>query len=247
MANGFQGNTSWSQRQATGVYGYDPSKALVNPAALTPQQAYIMQKFQSQVYIQNQMDVQDEPIYDTVSFITGQAMNPTTVSFFSNVGDGAPLYLGATVNKTLAQSNMTRNNTLIAPEAHAIMQYRIKFNENIDPRDLLSITGANVAAGSQVTGFAFVFRMGTKDYQTSPIENLAAGGGIYFTGTNDSQSFLQNGMPCSTCAESLSVNLVIENEESFKGTFQGNAYTVQGANGVSIKLSLMGLHARPIR
>lgn len=216
---------------------------------LTPQQQYITQKFMSQVYIQDQMDVQDEPIYDTVSFLTSQAMNQTTVSFFSNVGDGAPLYLTATVNKTLAQTNMTRNNTLIAPEAQAIFQYRLKFNENIDPRDLLSITGANVAnaAAPGTTGFAFQFRMGTKEYQTGPIGNYAAGGGVYFTGTASDQSFLNNGMPCSNCAEALSVNLVIENEESFRGNFIGNAYTVLGTFGVSIVLQLMGLHARPIR
>jgi hypothetical protein len=215
--------------------------------ALTPQQAYIMQAFQSQVYIQNQMDVQDEPIYDTLSFVTSGVINPTTASWFSNVGDAAPLYLAATVNKTLAQTNMSKNNTLIAPEAQAIYQYRIQFNENIDPRDILAITGANVANGSQTTGFAFQFTMGTKAYQTGPVINYSAGGGVYFTGTADSQSYLQNGMPCANCSEALSVNLVIENEESFKGNLIGNAYTVLGANGVSMKLMLMGLHARPIR
>jgi hypothetical protein len=54
-------------------------------------------------------------------------------------------------------------------------------------------------------------------------------------------------MPCATCAESLSVNLVIENEESFKGNLIGNPYIVLGSTGVTAKLNLMGLHARPIR
>jgi hypothetical protein len=226
-----------------------PDQALLAPSQMTPQQAYITQKFQSQVYIQDMMDVQDEPIYDTISFLTGQTINQTTASWFSNVGDGAPLFLTSAVNKTLANTNMTRNNTLIAPEAQAIFQYRIMFNENIDPRDMLSITGANVAAGlgTLPTGFAFNFTMGTKAYQTGFVINYAAGGGIYFTGTADTQSFITNGMPCATCAESLSVNLVIENEESFKGNLVGNPYIVLGSTGVSAKLNLMGLHARPIR
>ncbi len=77
--------------------------------------------------------------------------------------------------------------------------------------------------------------------------NYAAGGGIYFTGTVDAQSFLQNGQPCAPCAESLSVNLVIENEESFEGILVGKPYVVLGANGVVMKNQLMGLHARPVR
>jgi hypothetical protein len=226
-----------------------PDAALLAPTQMTPQQAYITQKFQSQVYIQDMMDVQDEPIYDTISFLTGQTINQTTASWFSNVGDGAPLFLTSTVNKALANSNMTRNNTLIAPEAQAIFQYRISFNDNVDPRDILSMFGANVAAGlgTLPTGFAFVFTMGTKAYQTGPLLDYASGGGIYFTGTASGQSFLQNGMPCATCSESLSVNLVIENEESFKGNLIGNPYVVLGSTGVSMRCQLMGLHARPIR
>lgn len=212
----------------------------------TDQQAYIMQSFQSQVYIQNQMDVQDEPVYDTISFITAQLINNTTASWFSQPLN-SPLYLTSTVNKTLAQTNVSRANTLIAPEAQAIFQYRLQFNENIDPRDLFAITGAKVADGSQTTGFAFQFQMGTKAYQTGQVFLYQAGGGIFFAGTASGQSFLQNGFPSSISAETISVNLVIENEESFFGTLQGAQYAVLGANGVSIKLLLMGLHARPIR
>ncbi len=238
-------------RYANQPYATSVGKITVqNPlpaAMLTDQQAYITQQFQSQVYIQDMMDVQDEPIYDTISFVTSGVINSTTASWFSNVGDGAPLYLAATVNKTLAQTNMTRNNTLIAPEAQAVFQHRIKFNENVDPRDILAMTGALVAAGSQISGFAYQYKMGTKEYQTGPLIDYAGGGGIYFTGTTDAQSYLSLGMPCATCAEALSVSLVIENEESFKSNLIGNAYTVLGANGVSMKLELMGLHARPIR
>ncbi len=153
------------------IGGITPTK-IVSPAQMTDQQAYIVQQFQSQVYIQDQMDVQDEPIYDTVSFLTGQTMSPNTVSFFTNVGDAADMFLTATIKKTLAQTNMSTNGKLIAPEAQAIFQHRLSFNENIDPRDMLSINGANVAAGlgTLPTGFAYQFRMGTKDYQTGPIK-----------------------------------------------------------------------------
>lgn len=236
-------------RSWTGSIGGIAITKQLAPTAMTPQQAYITQKFQSQVYIQDQMDVQDEPIYDTISFLTGQTINSTSASWFSNVGDGAPLFLTSTVNKTLANTNMEKNNVLNAPEAQAIMQYRIQFNENIDPRDILSMTGCNIAAGlgTLPTGFAYRFKMGTKEYQTGFVTNYAAGGGIYFTGTADSQSFLQNGQPCAPCAQSLSVNLVIENEESFKANLIGQPYIVLGSTGVSMKNQLMGLHARPIR
>src|SRR5882762_7590898 len=110
------------------IGGITPTK-IVAPAQMTDQQAYIVQQFQSQVYIQDQMDVQDEPIYDTVSFLTGQTMSVTTVSFFTNVGDSAPMFLTATINKTLANTNMSASGKLIAPEAQAIFQHRLSFNE----------------------------------------------------------------------------------------------------------------------
>jgi hypothetical protein len=216
-------------------------------STLTAQQAYIMQSFQSQVYIQNQMDVQDEPIYDTLTFPTGGVINPTTAAWFASVGPAAPIYAGSAINKTLAQTNLTKQNTLIAPEAQAIYEYRIQFNESIDPRDMLAITGAQAGAAAPITGFAFQFSMGTKAYQTGPVALYQAHFGVNFQGTAAGQSFLQNGFPSSMGAEALSVNLVIENEESFYGYLQGLAYTVLGTNGVSMKLLLMGLHARPIR
>ena len=221
----------------------------VAPAQMTPQQAYIVQKFQSQVYIQDQMDVQDEPIYDTVAFLTGQSINETSCTWFTSVGPAAPLFLTATVNKGLAATNMRKNQTLIAPEAQAIFQYRIQFNESIDPRDALALIGASVAAGlgTLPTGFAYQFSMGTKAYQTGFLTNYQAGAGIYFTGTTDTQSYIQNGEPCDPCARSLAVNLVIENEESFFAALIGNPYIVLGANGVVMKNQLFGLHARPIR
>src|ERR1700733_6878764 len=127
--------------------------APVQAATLTAQQAYIMQSFQSQVYIQNQMDVQDEPIYDTLSFPTGGIINNTTANWFASVGPSAPIYLGSAINKTLAQTNVTKQNTLIAPEALAIFEYRIQFNESIDPRDILALTGADAANATPITGF----------------------------------------------------------------------------------------------
>src|SRR5271170_583098 len=162
--------------------GVTPTKVLAT-AAMTDQQAYIVQSFQSQVYIQDMMDVQDEPIYDTVSFLTGQTMSVTTVSFYTNVGDSAPMFLTATINKTLANTNMSASGKLIAPEAQAIFQHRLQFNESIDPRDMLAITGASIVSGlgTLPTGFAYVFKMGTKEYQTGPVIDYAGGGGIYFT------------------------------------------------------------------
>src|SRR6266404_5855235 len=117
-------------RTATAPYASAAGAAPLDMSQLTPQQAFITQSFQSQVYIQNQMDVQDEPIYDTISFITAAAINNTTASWFA-IPLNNPIYTAATQNKTLAQTNVSRANTLIAPEAQTIFQYRIWINENI--------------------------------------------------------------------------------------------------------------------
>lgn len=212
----------------------DPSAYMDKPAdEYSPQQLYILQSFQSQVYIQDKMDVQDEPIYDTITFDVGETIDSNTSAWFDDVGSRS--------GKTLAETNMTKSRTLIAPEAQAVFQYRLKLNEDIDPRNALAITRQ----------FAYQFNMGTKAYQTGPPWLYNAGGGLFWQGTNSDLGFMQIGLPSSISSQALSVNLVIENEESFFANLVGNPFVVLGTPDalavVRIQCLLMGLHARPIR
>lgn len=206
------------------------------PEDFSPQQLYIIQSFQSQVYIQDKMDVQDEPIYDTLTFAQAATITEVSSQWFTTIGPAA--------GKTLADTNMRRSQTLIAPEAQAVFGYRLKWNEDLGPADALAIT----------KGFAFVFYMGTKAYQTCPLDLVAAGGGIYQTSTANTTAavtnttWLHNGFPSEISAAALSVNLVIENEESFYANLQGIAsYPIAGTVSARLQCRLMGLHARPIR
>jgi hypothetical protein len=212
-----------------------PSEYMDPDAEYSPQQLYILQAFQSQVYIQDRMDVQDEPIYDTTNFAAAAVIDQNTSAWFDDVGSRS--------GKTLAESNMTRSRTLIAPEAQAIFQYRVLFNEDIDARDILAIA----VPGALHRSFAFVFTMGTKDYQTGPMRLYNAGAGIFAQFTTSDTAYYQNGFPTAQASQALSVNLVIENEESFVANLQGTPYTVLGTPGVHMQCLLMGLHARPIR
>src|SRR5271155_4658842 len=102
------------------------------------QQNMIMEAFRAEEYIKDQMDVQAEPIYDTVTVAQGVAIaqGSTTAQFFKNIQ-----------NKTLNLTNMTESGQLMNPEALAIFAYRYY----IDPRNAV-IDAENVMAG-----FAFVF------------------------------------------------------------------------------------------
>src|SRR3989304_3224399 len=101
--------------------------ALAN--ALTPQQVMILDAFQSQVYIQGQMDIQHEPLYDTVTLAAGAQVTPLSTAFFTNVGPAS--------GKTLAQTNLTQSRRLPAPEAFSAFAIRLAWEENIVLADIL--------------------------------------------------------------------------------------------------------------
>jgi hypothetical protein len=110
------------------------------------QQNMIMEAFRAEEYIKDQMDVQAEPIYDTITLAAGDiiAQGSTTAQYFKNIQ-----------NKTLNLTNMTESGQLMNPEALAIFAYRFY----LDPRNEC-LDCENVLAG-----FAFVFTMGRKPYR----------------------------------------------------------------------------------
>lgn len=209
-----------------GTLGYTPGN-----------QQSIIDAFNSNTYISDQVDVQDTPVYDTVTIAAGGTVSQTTSSFFTNVG--------AASSKTLAQTNMVTSGKLNAPEAFSIMSFRLRFSENVLAADIYAI----------MNGFALQYTIGTKPYQTGPLWNYNAGGGIYGSLTNTTantvSSLLSNGMPGRMHMHRLAIPLVIENQATFYANLVGNSVTLtaggSGGTGLTLQLMLSGLYARGVQ
>lgn len=194
---------------------------------LSEQQAFIVNAFQSDSYIKGMVDVQHEPIYDTVT-VAQSATITSANQFFTNVG--------ANANKQLNQTNLQFSNELKEPEAFAIFQYRF----------YIAPTTSLADAEAVMAGFALQFVKGNKPYQTVPLWMIPAGGGLSVSTTATTTTVISNGWPTSAAARTLAITLVIEAGDSFYAQLVGPSYTVTGANGVTMVLALDGLHARAI-
>lgn len=206
---------------------------------MTAQQQTIMDAFQSETYVNNRMDIQHTPVYDTLTFTAGAGTNPTinqtTSALFTNVG--------AQSLKTYAQSNMTQSQKLPAPEAFSILAFRFRWSEDILRADLTSI----------INGFALEFYLGQKYYQRAPLWYFGAGGGIFGATTRTAESIYSNGLPSREAMHKLAIPIVIENQMTFYGQLVGNAYTTTtvaanaAATGALLQLLLDGLYARGVQ
>jgi hypothetical protein len=196
-------------------------------ANYSQQQNMIMEAFRAEEYIKDQMDVQAEPFWDTVQVATGGVItqNTTTAIFFRNIQ-----------NKPLNLTNMTESSQLPNPEALAIFAYRYQ----IDPRDSL-LDVENVMAG-----FAFVFYMGRKAYQTIPLWQIPQGGGIDIQGCCTG-CVLHNGRPTKEAIRPIAITFILEQGVNFWSDMAGNPYTVTSAFGYTSQVNLDGLHARGIQ
>ena len=72
----------------------------------------VFNNFNDSSYVRDQMDVQQTPLYDTITLTAGSAVTVNSSAFFVNVGSNA--------NKTINQTNMERSSELISPEAFSI-------------------------------------------------------------------------------------------------------------------------------
>jgi hypothetical protein len=204
---------------------------------LTPQQVMILDAFQSQVYIQGQMDIQHEPLYDTVTLAAGAQVTALSTAFFTNVGPAS--------GKTLAQTNLTQSRRLPAPEAFSAFAIRLAWEENIVLADILAI----------LWGFAFQLFLGQKAYNTGPLWHYNAGGGLnaFTIAAIPAIALYTNGVPGRDHMHRLAIPIVIENQMEFYAQLTGNAYTLVAAGGQTLGtgLALMclldGLHARGIQ
>lgn len=200
----------------------------------TPQQQMIVDAFNSQVYVSNQMDVQHTPLYDSVTIAAGNPLSVLTSQFFTNVG--------ANSGKTLALSNVTQSQKLAAPEAFSIFAFRFRFAENISLLDLYNLLNT----------FCLEFYLGQKAYQRGPLWFYSAGGGVFGTSTQSYTStagtVLNNGNPGRDSMHKLAISVVIENQMTFYAQLQGNTYTVNASGtGLFLQLCLDGLYARGVQ
>jgi hypothetical protein len=200
-------------------------------------QRAIVDAFNSSTYIGDQVDVQDTPVYDTVTIAAGGTVSQNTVSFFTSVGAGS--------GKTLAQTNMVTAGKLNAPEAFSIMSFRMRWAENVLPADIYAI----------LSNFALQFTIGIKPYQTGPLWNYNAGGGLFGVNANTTASTLtsmiSNGNPGRMHMHRLAIPLVIENQATFFANLVGNPITLtasgSGGTGATFQLMLCGLYARGVQ
>lgn len=203
--------------------------------AMTNYSAIILQAFNGDSYINDQLDIQHEPIYDTVVLAAGTGVvNATNAAGFINVG--------ANSGKTIAATNLNASQRLDAPQAMSVQVIKIRWSELILPADLFAI----------VNGFASVLTVGIKPLNTAPMWQYPAGGGIYVPATTaNAVTYLYNGVPTREAQLSLALPIVIGNQLNFNQTLQGNAYTLVASNlgglGLTLQYVLDGFHARAVQ
>lgn len=197
------------------------------------QQAMIMSAFQNETFIQNRLDIQDTPLYDTVVLAAAAAVTDTTSSLFTDVGPAS--------GKTKALTNMTQSGILPSPQAFSIFGFRFRWREDILRADLDSI----------LNGFALAFTLGQKEYNLGPLWYYATGGGIAGETNVSAAQFLTNGTPMRESRHQLSLPIVIESRIDFEAHLIGTAFTLAaggaGGTGFTFQLLLDGLYARGVQ
>jgi len=233
-----------SQSVATGTAAQNQAvaqaqqTAVANAAqAISMQQQFIIDSFRGQIYISNELDVQDTPIYDTDTYTSGQTINTPNSAFFSNVESNS--------GKTFAQTNMSENRRLAAPEAFSVFGVRLGWSENVLYSDLQTF----------VNGWAYEFWLGQKFYQRANVRHFSSGWGISGYSTNTSTQWLTNGTANRGSMNLVCVKLVIANQMSFYGQLSGGPVNASqtlaaaGAGGTGLILlnELVGLYARGVQ
>ena len=205
----------------------------INPtvaASWTPYQWEVFNAFNDSSYVRDQMDVQQTPLYDSFIINAGSALSVLTSALFTNVG--------ANSNKTINQTNLNRANELIAPEAFAIKQFRLRFSENILRVDLTNL----------YNGFDFEFFIGKKPYMQLPIWMCPAGGGISGFSDLTGESSYTNGWPSNQASRTIALPLVISSKANFNAQLNGPSYTLNASGtGLNFYCVLEGFYARGVQ
>lgn len=196
------------------------------------QAARIFASFLGTTYQPNAMDVQHEPLYDTLTVAAGTNVLSANQSqaFFANPA-----------GKTINQTNVQKPKQLDAPEAFALMCIQLHFDENILLADLRAL----------YNNFCLEFWIGQKSYNRGPLWYYNAGGGIAGAFTTGGTSVLTNGTTGSNNKNPREINIVIDNQASFYGIFNGAQITLtagaSGGTGMVAMMLLDGFHARGVQ
>lgn len=192
--------------------------------------SFVMDSFKGQIYISDNLDVQDTPVYDTITYVAGATITTLNSQFFTNVGSAS--------GKSYVQTNMTTSQKLVAPEAFSIFGIRLHWSEDILRSDLTNIAN----------GFVYEFWMGQKYYQRANIYHFSSGMGIAGYTTRTAESFYTNGIPSRDSMHKLALPLVIANQLQFYGQLFGNNYSLNGSGtGLTLLCELVGLYARGVQ
>ncbi len=200
---------------------------------LTAQQQYILNEFNGQTYEPNRMDVQDTPLYDTVTFASGATITTSASALFVNVA-----------GKTLAQTNVQNSKKLDAPEAFTIKSYRFYWRQDVLLADLYAIlTGSG--------GAVLEFIIGNKVYQRGPLWVYNPGGGPVMFSTLTTVQMLNNGLAGRAEMNRIAINVVIDNQASFFAQLNTTGVSLtagaSGGTGFTYQLVLSGLYARGVQ
>jgi hypothetical protein len=192
----------------------------------------IFAQFLGTTYQPNAMDVQHEPLYDTLTLVAGSNVLSANQSqaFFANPA-----------GKTINQTNVQKPKQLDAPEAFALMCIQLHFDENILLADFRAL----------LNNFVLEFWIGQKSYNRGPLWYYNAGGGISGAFTTGATSVLNNGLTGSNNKNPREINIVIDNQASFYGIFDGAQITLatsgNGGTGMTAMMLLDGFHARGVQ
>jgi len=201
-------------------------------AAITQQQQFIINSFKGQIYISNSLDVQDTPVYDTITYAAAGVINTPNSSFFTNVENSS--------GKNYAQTNMTQNSKLDAPEAFSVFGIRVGWSEDVLRSDVQTL----------LNSWAFEFWLGKKEYQRANIRHFSAGWGIAGFSDKTGESVYTNGWPSRDAMNVVAVKLVIANQMTFFAqlTNGGTPQTLSASgNGLIMLCELVGLYARGVQ
>lgn len=206
-------------------------------------QQSVIDAFNSTTYIQDRMDVQHTPLYDTILYAAAATITENNSFWFSNVGSQS--------GKTYGQTNLNQSQRLQAPEAFSIFAFRIRWSEDINPIDAITL----------VNTMAMQFFLGTKPYQRAPLWHYNAGGGPNIMQANGAAltsgftafgpTYTGNGIASREAMHKLAIPIVIENQMNFYAQLIGNNVTLltggTGGTGATITLLLDGLYARGVQ
>ena len=227
-----QGAMAAMQAQTQTPSGTTTGNVAAATQAITAQQSFIIESFRGQIYISDELDVQDTPVYDTLTYTAGGTINTPNSALFSNVESNS--------GKTYAQTNMQENRRLAAPEAFSVFGVRLGFSEDILRADLQTF----------LNSWAYEFWLGQKNYQRANVRHFSAGWGISGYTTRTAESFYTNGLPSMQAVHGLAVKLVIANQMTFYAQLT-NGGTPQvlssSGNGLIFVNELVGLYARGVQ